>query len=38
MNIAYQGGRDGFKAMVLGVPDLALDIRDTFGVEDKVVT
>ncbi|MGI9096998.1 MAG: ester cyclase [Solirubrobacteraceae bacterium] len=41
-DIAHPGGRDGFKAMVLGFrsafADLAMEVRDIFGVEDKVVT
>ncbi len=41
-DIAHPGGRDGFKAMVLGFrlafPDLAMEVRDIFGVDDKVVT
>ena len=42
VNIAHPGGRDGFKAMVLdfrsAFPDLAMEVRDIFGVNDKVVT
>jgi predicted ester cyclase len=38
----FPGGRDGFKAMVLGsragFPDLAMEVHDIFGVEDRVVT
>ena len=40
--LAYPGGRDGFKAMVLGFrsafPDLAMEVRDMFGAGEKVVT
>ncbi len=41
-DIAHPGGREGFKAMVLGMraafPDLTLEVHDIFGAEDKVVT
>ena len=41
-DLAHPGGRDGFKAIVLGFrsafPDVPMEIRDIFGVEDKVVT
>ena len=36
------GGREAFKAMILGYrsafPDLALEVHDIFGVDDRVVT
>jgi predicted ester cyclase len=39
---AYPGGRDGFKAMVLSFrsafPDLAMEVHECFGVDDRVVT
>lgn len=41
-DIAHPGGRDGFRAMVLGFrsafPDRAMEVHDMFGVDDKVVT
>jgi predicted ester cyclase len=41
-NFAPPGGREGFKAMVLGFrsafPDLAMEVHDMFGVGEKVVT
>jgi predicted ester cyclase len=41
-DFAYPGGREGFKAMVLGFrsafPDLVLEVEDIFGAGDKVVT
>jgi predicted ester cyclase len=41
-DVALPGGREGFKAMVLGLrsafPDLKMEIHDMFGVGEKVVT
>jgi predicted ester cyclase len=41
-DFAHPGGRQGFKAMVFGFrsafPDLAMEIHDIFGAEDRVVT
>jgi predicted ester cyclase len=41
-DFAHPGGREGFKAMVLGLraafPDLVLEVHDMFGVDEKVVT
>ena len=41
-DFAHPGGREGFKAMVLGFrsafPDLAMEVRDMFGAGEKVVT
>jgi predicted ester cyclase len=41
-DIAHPGGREAFKAMVLAFrsafPDLAMEVHDMFGAQDKVVT
>jgi predicted ester cyclase len=41
-DIEHPGGREGFKSMVFGFrsafPDLAMEVHDMFGTDDKVVT
>jgi predicted ester cyclase len=41
-DFAHPGGREGFKAMVLGFrsafPNLAMEVHDMFGAGEKVVT